>query len=112
VVDGAEEAWTFGYMFETILTRDTWMHRVDTAKATDRQLVLTPEHDGALVSDVVTEWAERHGEPFRLQLTGPAGGTWSVGTGGEEITLDAVEFARILSGRAPGSGLLSVQVPF
>ncbi len=112
VVDGAEEAWTFGYMFETILTRDTWMHRVDTAKATDRQLVLTAEHDGALVSDVVTEWAERHGEPFHLRLAGPAGGTWSVGAGGEEITLDAVQFARTLSGREPGSGLLSVQVPF
>ena len=112
VVGGAEEAWTFGYMFETILTRDTWMHRIDTAKATDRQLALAADHDGALVADVVTEWAARHGEPFRLQLDGPAGGTWSVGTGGEEITLDAVEFARILSGRAPGSGLLSVQVPF
>ncbi len=112
VVDGAEEPWTFGYMFETILTRDTWMHRIDTAQATDRQLVLTADHDGALVSDIVTEWAQRHGKPFHLQLAGPAGGTWSVGTDGEEITLDAVEFARTLSGRASGSGLLSVQIPF
>ena len=41
VVDGAEEQWTFGYLFETILTRDTWMHRIDTTEATGRPLVLT-----------------------------------------------------------------------
>ena len=47
-----------------------------------------------------------------LTLTGPAGGTWSSGTDGERIDLDAVEFCRILSGRAPGTGLLVHQVPF
>jgi len=89
------------------------MHRVDTAEATGRPMVLTAEHDGVLVADVVTEWAARHGAPFRLTLTGPAGGTWRVGgRGAEELTLDAVLFARTLSGRGPGSGLLAVQVPF
>jgi uncharacterized protein (TIGR03083 family) len=112
VVNGADELWTFGFLFETILTRDTWMHRIDTAEATGRPLVLTAEHDGVLVADVVAEWAERHGSPFRLELTGPAGGTWSSGTGGEELTVDAVLFARTLSGRASANGLLSVQVPF
>jgi uncharacterized protein (TIGR03083 family) len=111
-LNGVEESWTFGYLFETILTRDTWMHRIDTAQATGRPLVLTPEHDGALVADVVAEWAARHGAPFTLHLTGPAGGRWSSGTGGEELSLDAVLFARTLSGRVPGSGLLSVQMPF
>ena len=111
-VNGAEETWTFGYLFETILTRDTWMHRVDTAEATGRPLELTPDHDGVLVDDVVTEWAARHGAPFTLHLAGPAGGTWSVGTGGEELSLDAVSFARTLSGRMPGEGLLAVEVPF
>ena len=62
-VNGVEETWTFGYMFETILTRDTWMHRIDTAKATGRPLVLTADHDGVLVADVVAEWAARHGAP-------------------------------------------------
>jgi uncharacterized protein (TIGR03083 family) len=112
VVNGAEELWTFGFLFETILTRDTWMHRIDTAEATGRSLVLTAGHDGVLVADVVAEWAGRHGNPFSLHLTGPAGGTWSVGTGGEELDLDAVRFVRTLSGRAPGSGLLTVLVPF
>jgi hypothetical protein len=88
------------------------MHRVDTAEATGRPLALTPEHDGVLVADVVAEWAGRHGAPFTLHLSGPAGGTWSPGTGGEELSQDAVLFARTLSGRVPGSGLLAVQVPF
>jgi hypothetical protein len=112
VVNGAQEPCTFGYLFETILTRDTWMHRIDTSEATGRSLVLTADHDGVLVADIVPEWAGRHGDPFSLHLTGPAGGTWSVGTGGEELELDAVLFVRTLSGRAPGSGLLAVQVPF
>ena len=112
MVNGSPETWTFGYLFETILTRDTWMHRVDTARATGRPLVLTADHDGVLVADVVAEWAGRHGAPFTLELTGPAGGTWSVGGDGEELSLDAVLFARTLSGRESGHGLLAVQVPF
>lgn len=32
-------------------------------------------------ADVVAAWAERHGRPYRLTLTGPAGGTWSTGAG-------------------------------
>ena len=38
-----------------ILTRDTWMHRVDISRATGRDLVLTAEHDGRIVADVVDE---------------------------------------------------------
>jgi uncharacterized protein (TIGR03083 family) len=106
------EWWSFGYLFDVVLTRDTWMHRVDIARATDRDLELTSDHDGALVSDVVAEWAQRHGSAFRLRLTGPAGGTWSGGDGGPELELDAVDFCRLLSGRGQGTGLLSQQVPF
>jgi hypothetical protein len=47
-----------------------------------------------------------------LRLTGPAGGTFTRGEGGEEIAIDAVEFCRILSGRGIGSGLLNQEVPF
>jgi hypothetical protein len=112
VANGAEETWTFGYLFATILTRDTWMHRVDTAAATGQPLVLTAEHDGIVVADIVSEWLGRHGAPCRLDLTGPPGGSWSVGGGGEALTADAVLFARTVSGRVPGQGLLAVQVPF
>jgi len=109
-VGGVEEAWTLGFLIDVILTRDTWMHRVDIARATDQPLHLTAEHDGVLVDDIVREWAGRHGSACTLTLTGPAGGTWSWGTGGNELELDAVEFCRGLSGR--GEPALGTEVPF
>jgi uncharacterized protein (TIGR03083 family) len=112
VVGTDREWWRIGFLLDVILTRDVWMHRSDIARATGRDHQLTPEHDGVLVDDVVGEWAQRHGAPYRLRLTGPAGGLWSSGSGGEEIEMDAVEFCRVLSGRGAGSGLLAQQVPF
>lgn len=112
VVGSDREWWRIGYLLDVILTRDPWMHRMDLAAATGTDPVLTPDHDGVLVADVVTEWAQRHGRPYRLRLTGPAGGEWSAGSGGEEHELDAVEFCRVLSGRGTGTGLLTQQVPF
>ncbi|WP_214324306.1 maleylpyruvate isomerase family mycothiol-dependent enzyme [Nonomuraea sediminis] len=109
-VDGVRETWRLGYLFDTILTRDTWMHRVDVCRATGHELLLTADHDGLIVADVVEEWARRHGRPYRLVLQGTAGGKF--GTSGEEHVLDAVEFCRILSGRGTGEGLLSRHVPF
>jgi uncharacterized protein (TIGR03083 family) len=111
-VGDGREAWAFGFVFDTILTRDTWMHRIDTARAVGRDPVLTADHDGVLVADVVAEWAQRHGHPYALTLTGPAGGRWCGGDGGPAIELDAVAFCRVLSGRAPGDGLLATAVPF
>jgi uncharacterized protein (TIGR03083 family) len=114
VVGGQREWWSFGFLLDVILTRDTWMHRVDVCRATGRAPELTAEHDGVLVADVVAEWAERHGRPYRLRLTGPAGGRWECGeaAAAEELELDAVDFCRLLSGRGGGSGLLAQQVPF
>ncbi len=112
VVGTEREWWRIGFLLDVVLTRDVWMHRTDIARATGREVRLTPGHDGVLVADVVAEWAQRHGRPYRLRLTGPAGGEWSSGTGGEEIELDAVEFCRVLSGRGTGAGLLGQQVPF
>jgi len=106
------EKWRLGYLLDVIYTRDTWMHRVDISQVADREMVMTSDHDGRLVADVVAEWARRHGQPFTLTLTGPAGGTYSAGDGGEQLELDPVEFCRILSGRASGAGLLSTEVPF
>ena len=101
-----------GYLMDRIYTRDAWMHRIDIADATGRELHLTPDHDGLLVADVVAEWARIHGRPFRLRLTGPAGLETSRGTGGEELELDAIEFARLAAGRGSAEGLLSTPVPF
>ncbi len=106
------EKWSLGYLIDTIYLRDAWMHRIDTARATNSELVLTADHDGRIVADVVAEWTRRHGEPFTLELTGAAGGTFTAGGGGERIELDAVEFCRVLSGRAEGSGLMATVVPF
>jgi hypothetical protein len=106
------ERWRYGFLVDTIFTRDPWIHRVDISRAIGREPDLTREHDGRVVADVVAEWADRHGKPFTLTLTGPAGGSWHRGHGGEEIELDAVEFCWILAGRAPGTGLLATRVPF
>ena len=115
VINGVEEPWTMGYMLDVILTRDQWMHRMDISRALDRVPNVTADHDGVLVADVVEEWAQRHGKDFTLQLGGPAGGTWAVGSGDPLIELDAVEFCRVLSGRAghlPLSELMGTEVPF
>ena len=111
-INDVMEKWCVGFLTDVILTRDVWMHRVDTCRATGRDMTLTADHDGFLVDDVVNEWAGRHGAAYTLHLAGPAGGSWSRGEGGPEYRLDAVEFCRILSGRATGDGLLSTEVPF
>ena len=103
---------TLGQLVDVVLTRDVWMHRVDIARATGKALVLTAEHDGRLVADVVAEWARRHGQPFDLALTGPAGGRFVAGSGGPALELDAVELCRTVSGRSPGTGLLEHKVVF
>jgi uncharacterized protein (TIGR03083 family) len=112
VAGDTRERWCIGFLTDTVLTRDPWMHRMDLAAATGTEPRLTADHDGVLVADVVAEWAQRHGRPYRLRLTGPAGGEWSAGSDGEEIEVDAVEFCRVVSGRGSGSGLLNQQVPF
>jgi uncharacterized protein (TIGR03083 family) len=103
---------SLGYLMGRIYTRDAWMHRMDICRATDRPPVLTSEHDGRLVDDVVREWAAAHGSAYSLELTGPAGGSWGSGGAGKPLVLDAVDFCRTVSGRMPGSGLLAQPVPF
>jgi uncharacterized protein (TIGR03083 family) len=106
-----DEWWTMGYLFDVILTRDPFLHRIDIAVATGVPNKATAEHEGAIIADVVAEWANRHGAAYDLELTGPVGGHWQHGNG-EHITMDAFEFCRAISGRAPVEGLLRTQVPF
>ena len=109
---GLEEKWTLEYFLGCILTRDAWLHRIDLADTLGR----APEmdaHDRAIVGDVAAEWARRHGQPVELELTGPAGGRLSSGIGGPTLTLDAIEFCRVVSGRSPHPHpLLAQEVPF
>jgi uncharacterized protein (TIGR03083 family) len=117
LVNGQLERWTFGFLFDIILTRDPFMHRLDVHAATGLPPQITADHDGKIVNLVVREWTERHGQPYRLELTGPAGGHWASGDG-ELIRLDALDFCRIVSGRPAVStkvevaGLLATTVPF
>jgi uncharacterized protein (TIGR03083 family) len=104
--------WSLAYLMDEILTRDVWMHRVDISRATGRDLVLTPEHDGRFVRSIVRDLGARWSRPFALVLTGPAGGGYVNGAGADEIEVDAVEFCRILSGRSEGHGLPTDVVPF
>ena len=106
------EKWSLGYLIDIIYLRDAWMHRIDTARAIDSEPVLSADHDGRIVADVVAEWARRHGRPFTLELTGTAGGVFTAGHGGEAIAIDAIEFCSLLAGRGETTGLLSTIVPF
>ena len=99
------------YLFDVGFTRDTWMHRIDIAHATGRDLDVDGSHDGRLVADIVAEWATTHREPFELDLSGPAGGIYRAGSGGEHVQMDAIEFVRILAGRGSGTGILRHPLP-
>jgi hypothetical protein len=106
------EKWQFGFLVDKVFTRDTWMHRLDISRATRKEMVITAEHDGRLIDDVVAEWGRRHGQPFTLTLTGTAGGQWQVGDEGEQLELDALDFCLTVGSRQSGSGLLATEVPF
>ena len=103
---------TMGHLVDRVYTRDQWMHRIDIAAATDRELQLTTEHDGRIVEDVVLEWAQIHGEPFELVLDGPAGGAYRSGNGGARIEMDAIEFCLVLAGRLDKPMPLAAPVVF
>jgi uncharacterized protein (TIGR03083 family) len=117
LVNGRTERWTLGYLIDVILTRDPFMHRLDIHAATGLPPRITAEHEGHIVEDVVHEWADRHGAPFTLDLTGPAGSHWSSGNS-EPLHLDALDFCRLVSGRpamttnTEPTGLLTTAVPF
>jgi hypothetical protein len=88
-----------------------WAHRIDLHSAIGRPMQLSADHDGRLVADIALEWAAIHGAPFELVLEGVAGGIFSQGSGGEEVTIDAIDFVRTLSGRLPGTGVLAHPLP-
>jgi len=99
------------YLFDMGFTRDVWAHRIDLTHAAGTTFDADAEHDGRIVADLVAEWAETHGEPFTLNLTGPAGGVYSSGEGGEHVEIDALEFCRTLAGRRTGTGVLRHPLP-
>jgi uncharacterized protein (TIGR03083 family) len=90
-----------GYMLDVLALRDPWMHRVDLARATQRPLILDA-HDQLVVAQVIADLGRTWREPpVLLDLTGLAGGRWSLGHGTPLATVraDAVDYMRSLSGR-------------
>jgi hypothetical protein len=73
--------------------------------------VLTAGHDGRLIADMVADWAATHRQAFTLNLTGAAGGSYATGSDGAALDIDAIDWAWIISGRAPGRGLLAHPLP-
>jgi hypothetical protein len=45
-VGDAQEHWTFGFLFDIILTRDPFMHRLDISRATGIPAQAAPAHQG------------------------------------------------------------------
>lgn len=115
---GSPAAITLGELNTVVYTRDAFLHRIDIARATGHDERLDPSVDGRILADVVADWAGRHGRPFRLTVTGPAGGRYQQGAGGPHLELDPVELCWLLSGRSepdpdrPGADLLRTRVLF
>lgn len=86
--------------------RDTWMHRLDICRATNRPFEQTREHDGRINELVVLDTAKKlnkklNGRAITLALTGIAGGMWKIGKGNPvaEMEMDALDFNIFVSGR-------------
>jgi len=94
------------HLMWVIHSRDTWMHRLDICRATNRPFEQTRDHDGRIVELVVLDTARKlnkklNGQAIILSLTGIAGGTWKIGKGEPvaEMQMDALDFNIFVSGR-------------
>jgi uncharacterized protein (TIGR03083 family) len=88
-----------GYLFDVIYPRDVWLHRIDTARATNRALRPTTG-ERAIVAQVARDLARQWLEmPWVLDLGDL--GRWTIGTGPPVATVqtDAIDYLRLLSGR-------------
>jgi uncharacterized protein (TIGR03083 family) len=104
-----------GYVTDLIYTRDMWMHRLDICRATGREMVQTPQHDGRITALVVRDLARKltpklAGQAVVYELTGTSGGCWSLGENASpiaRITIDVLDFHLKASGRLPAHELAS-----
>jgi uncharacterized protein (TIGR03083 family) len=97
---------TLHHLMWVIHSRDTWMHRLDICRATNRPFEQTREHDGRIVELVILDTAKKlnkrlKGRAITLVLTGIAGGTWKIGNGEPvaEMEMDTLDFNIFVSGR-------------
>ncbi len=95
------------HLLDEVYTRDTWMHRLDIARATGRPFFTDANHDGRIVALVMRELDRvlaKHlrGESVRFLLRGTAGGAWLVGQSRQaqsSIEMDVLDFNIYASGR-------------
>jgi uncharacterized protein (TIGR03083 family) len=98
---------SIGYLTDLIYTRDMWMHRLDLCRATGREMVMTPEHDGRIVSLIMRDLVKKLAATLRntsmvYHLSGKVGGTWHLGAEvppAATLHLDVVDFNLLASGR-------------
>lgn len=108
---------SMGHLCAVVLTRDVWMHKFDIARAVGTTPPID-ETDTRVVADVASEWQGQHGRPVRLELSGPAGGSYTWGSDGPVLELDAIDFCRVIAGRrparptAPAEPLLDTRILF
>lgn len=96
-----------GYLLDTIYSRDLWMHRLDICRTAGREMSLTPDHDGRIVSLVVRDLARSlvprlGGASVLYDLRGAAGGAYKVGNHPSPtatIRMDVLDFNLLASGR-------------
>ncbi len=104
-----------GYATDLIYTRDMWMHRLDICRASGREMVQTPRHDGRITALVVRDLARKltpklAGQAVVYELTGLAGGSFRLGANVSptaRITMDVLDFHLFASGRLPAHELSS-----
>ncbi|HUG86291.1 MAG TPA: maleylpyruvate isomerase family mycothiol-dependent enzyme, partial [Euzebya sp.] len=104
---GTQRSMSLGQLMEVVYTRDIWLHTVDIERATGVPADRGGDVDRRIIADAVADWLGLHRQPVYLHLTGPAGGAYTQGEGGPRITVDAIEWARTVSGRERGEGLLA-----
>lgn len=107
---------SIGYLMDTIVTRDQWMHRHDISLATGREFVVTPEHDGRIVALVICDLSRKlkvklQGRRIDLLLTGGAGGSFAFGAKGQAdaiVETDTSTFNRLASGRLAAKAAMAL----
>ncbi|MDT7787456.1 MAG: hypothetical protein QOF58_5875 [Pseudonocardiales bacterium] len=96
---------SFAYLFDVLSNRDTWMHRLEIARATGRPFVRA-EHERGVVGQVLRDLAQTwSGPPITLELDG----RWALGEG-EPVAVvraDTLDYLWHLSGR-DGSPALGI----
>lgn len=86
------------FLFDTIYTRDHYMHHIDICTALGRE-VPVGEAERRVTHDAFREWAEKADASVTLELSGPAGGTFVRGSGETRIRGKAIDLCRVIAGR-------------